>query len=117
MPTPGTPLFNRLKSQGRLIQDPWWLNSDFRYGKSMFHPGGMTAEQLEKGCYRLRTDFNRFGTILKRATALKSNARNLSNLALYFKANLISRREIHRKQGHILGDGVEPSPIFPGTHQ
>jgi len=117
-PTPGTSLYSRLKNQGRLIQDPWWLDSEYRYGKSMFHPMGMTAEQLESGCYRLRSDFYRFGCIMKRVTAVRSNARSLFNLAIYFKANLILRNVVHSKQGSILGDGSEISPVFPsGTRQ
>jgi radical SAM superfamily enzyme YgiQ (UPF0313 family) len=31
-PFPGTPLYDRLKDEGRLLFDKWWLDPNYRYG-------------------------------------------------------------------------------------
>ena len=103
-PTPGTTLYDRLRAEGRLIYERWWLAPGYRYGQSMFHPRGMTAEQLAEGCYRARTSFNTWSSIGRRALALRTNCRSPFRLGVYLAANLFSRREIHRKQGLPLGD-------------
>ncbi|HEY9766652.1 MAG TPA: radical SAM protein, partial [Chroococcales cyanobacterium] len=40
MTMPGTRLFKRLKEEGRLIHEQWWLDPDYRYGQAMFRPEG-----------------------------------------------------------------------------
>lgn len=112
-PTPGARLYDRLHEEGRLIRDPWWLNAQFRYGDSLFHPRQMTADQLSDGCYRIRTEFNRWNSIVRRACDWRANFRTPMNAAAYMLANFTSRREIHRKQGRPLGDpNVELRPIY-----
>lgn len=105
-PTPCAPLYDRLKREGRLIHERWWLDPGFRYGHATFHPRGMTADQLTEGCYRSRTAFNTLGSILFRLFD-PPTMRSPRRLAQYAISNLISRREIHAKQGLGLG-GPEP---------
>jgi len=112
-PIPGTALYKRLHQEGRLINDPWWLHSDFRWGQCMFHPRGMTAQQLTDGCYNNRSQFHRYNNILRRALNLRVNCRNIEHFGLYLALNWISRREIHYKQGKPLGEGDELEPLFP----
>jgi radical SAM superfamily enzyme YgiQ (UPF0313 family) len=102
-PTPRAPLFDRLQREGRLIWEKWWLDSGFRYGHATFHPRGMTADDLTEGCWRARTEFNRVGSIARRLTDLRTNARSPFRVGLYLLSNRISRREIRRKQGMRLG--------------
>ncbi|OGV43288.1 MAG: hypothetical protein A2X46_06520 [Lentisphaerae bacterium GWF2_57_35] len=109
-PTPGTPLYARLQKEQRLILDPWWLSADYRYGESMFYPAGMTADQLAEGCYWARTEFNKYGSIFARALNRSANMRSLYHGGIYLAANLVSRKEIHRKQGEPLG---APEPLVP----
>jgi radical SAM superfamily enzyme YgiQ (UPF0313 family) len=103
-PTPGTPLYDRLRAEGRLLHDPWWLHPEFRYGDAMFQPSGMSGEELMAGCYRARTEFNRYRNIFSRSLDFRANCRSLRHAAAFWLANLTSRREIHRKQGRPLGD-------------
>jgi radical SAM superfamily enzyme YgiQ (UPF0313 family) len=105
-PTPGTPLFERLRAEGRLLHDRWWLEPSYRYGQATFRPRGMTPEQLEQGCWRARREFNRVTAILRRACARQTHTRDLYRLGLFFAANWVSRREIRRKQGAPLGGAV-----------
>lgn len=112
MPTPGTPLYDRLKQEGRLLYDPWWLHPEHRHGKIPFRPAQMTAEQLTEGCFWARREFNRFSSIGRRALNLQANLRNGYHAALYLGANLVNRRAIYRKQGQPLGDPAAPDPYL-----
>lgn len=46
LPFPGTPLYRRLKEEGRLLYDKWWLSDDYNYGDLAFRPRNMSPEQL-----------------------------------------------------------------------
>ncbi len=112
-PTPATPLYDRLKREGRLLNDPWWLSPDYRYGQSMLRPRGMTPSELEEGCYRVRSEFNRLSSILNRAFGRDGEGRRPNRPGFCLAVNSISRREIHRKQGMPLsGDGGLPPPLY-----
>jgi radical SAM superfamily enzyme YgiQ (UPF0313 family) len=103
MPTPGTALIERLRREGRMLSDPWWLDPDYHYGACVFQARGMSPEELEDGCFRLRSTVNSVANIAKRGCNFAANARSLYNLALFLTVNLTSRREIRRKQGLHLG--------------
>lgn len=102
-PMPGSDLYTRARREGRLLHDRWWLDPGYRYGDATFIPNGMTPEQLTKGCYWARSEFNRYSSIMRRALHPSANARNILNLGVFLAANFISRTEIHRKQGQRLG--------------
>jgi len=103
-PMPGTGLYDRLKAEGRLLNERWWLDESYRYGDAAFLPKGMTANQLTEGCLRARTTFNTFGSIGRRMSDFQANAGSLERAGFYLLANLISRREIYAKQGRALGE-------------
>lgn len=107
MPMPGTPLYERLKAAGRLTCDRWWVNEDYRYGDAMFTPKGMTGQELTESCKAARYRFNAPHNLLWRTTNLKANSRTPVSLLLFIAAGLISRREIHFKQGRRLGCDCE----------
>jgi radical SAM superfamily enzyme YgiQ (UPF0313 family) len=102
-PTPGTPLYQRLRAEGRLLGDPWWLDPGFRYGSAQFVPARMTPAELAEGVYRARRSFYGWRSIARRALDRQANTRSMASAALYLGANLVSRREIRRKQGRALG--------------
>ncbi len=101
---PGTSLYERMKSRGSLRFDKWWLDDDYRYGDAMFVPESMSADELMNGCRRARYDFNTYGNIIKRMFGAAVNHHGLFNSVVFLLINIISRSEIHRKQGEILGD-------------
>jgi radical SAM superfamily enzyme YgiQ (UPF0313 family) len=102
IPLPGTPLYDRLKKEGRLLYDPWWLEASYCYGDTAFLPKGMSPEALKEGCKSARFRYYGMKSILKR---LFSNRLHLKpgNFFLYLAVNIISNIEIHRKQGKLLG--------------
>jgi len=52
---------------------------------------------------KARLFFNRYGSILSRATDFRANSRDLFNSLTYFAGNIIARREVVIKQGLALG--------------
>jgi radical SAM superfamily enzyme YgiQ (UPF0313 family) len=111
-PMPGAALYDRLQSEGRLLHDRWWLAPDYRYGDATFRPRGMTPDELTEGCFRARRQFNRYSSICSRALDLAANGRDPYRLGLFAASNLVSRREIFRKQGRPLGDGLPLEPVM-----
>ena len=107
-PTPGADLFDRLKRENRLIHERWWLDPTYRYGEATFHPRGMTADDLTAGCYRARSEFNTYRSIFLRLLHRHTVLRSPRRVGIYLLSNVISRREIHAKQGISLG---EPTPL------
>ncbi len=123
-PTPGTPLYDRLRREGRLLYDRWWLDERYRYGEATFRPRGMSAGELTRGCYRARTAFYSYASIGRRLFGRGGNLRARAGggtpwiprpVAVYLLSNLVSRREIHGKQGQPLGDPALPDPVDLGA--
>lgn len=102
-PTPGARLYDRLLKEGRMIHEKWWLDPAYRYGQATFIPIGMSADELTEGCFKARQSFNSWQSLLHRFGSLSANNRSLYRAWLYWLGNLISRREIYRKQGRALG--------------
>ncbi len=113
LPMPGTPLYTRLRGEGRLLFDRWWLAPSFRYGRAVFRPRGMTPGQLEDGCWGLRRAFNRPGPILRRLVGACVPFASPAVVRLFLAANLVNRREVLRKQGLELAPGSRPPPWQP----
>lgn len=105
-PTPRAPLLDRLRREGRLLFDRWWLDPAYRYGQATFRPRGMTADELTEGCWRARQRFYSYRSIARRLVAPRTNVRSAHRAAIFLSANLISRREISAKQGSPLGEPV-----------
>lgn len=105
IPIPATPLYARLKEEQRLLFERWWLDDNYRYGKTIFSPKNMTPDELCDGIIRLRYEFNTYGAIAQRMFNFKSNARSPYHLFAYLMINLVTKKEIRNKQGEALGDG------------
>ncbi len=103
-PTPGTPLYSRLQSEGRLLFDPWWMDKDYRWGNCIFKPKRLTQDELTAGCFQVRRKFNSTRSILARFPGLRLRKTSLYKAGLFMMANIISRRELYRKYGQALGD-------------
>ena len=104
IPTPGTPLYARLQSEGRLLYDRWWLHKDYRWGDCVFRPLRMTPEELAAGCFRLRQQFYSTRSMLARFPGLSIRKTTPLKAGLFVVANRVSRRELDRKYGQALVD-------------
>ena len=103
IPMPATKLYSRLEEQGKLIYDKWWLEREYKYGDTAYYPESMTPEELKEGCKNARFSFNTYKCILKRLLCNKAHLTPM-NAMVFLALNIISRKEIHRKQGKILGN-------------
>lgn len=103
IPTPGSKLYQRLAEEGRLIAPQWWIDPNYRYGDPIFEPKKITAQRLTELCYAAKTAFYSYPSIMRRL--LSGNKKTKwRDKGITLLANLISHREIIRKQGKKLGE-------------
>lgn len=104
MPYPSTGLYDRLKSENRLLYDgKWWIHDDFRFNHAPYIPKNMTPDELTELGFMCRKEFNKPKSIFLRALDLKTNMRNIYRLGVYMAYNPLFRKEVYKKQGMILG--------------
>ncbi|MCP3892006.1 MAG: B12-binding domain-containing radical SAM protein [Desulfobulbaceae bacterium] len=103
LPTPGTRLYKRLESAGRLLYKQWWLDHNYRYGSATFKPALMSPDDLTNGCFQARKDFNSYSSIFSRTFRLKANSGSVRNIACCLIANFINKKEVMVKQNSCLG--------------
>lgn len=103
MPFPGTPLYERLRSEKRLIYEKWWLEENYKFGDIVFHPKLMTAEELSELCYKYRYKFCHLFSIFRRGLNITVHFQNIQAMAAYFYINLTARRETDSRRGLPMG--------------
>jgi radical SAM superfamily enzyme YgiQ (UPF0313 family) len=106
VPFPGTPLYARLKNEGRLLCDEWWLSGSYKFGDVAFKPKNMDAGELARLCLEHRKKFYRFSAIMRRGLDLRANCRSPVKAALYFAQNVIAAGDVDKRQGLVLGEEV-----------
>jgi len=107
VPFPGTVLYNKLKQEGRLRFDKWWLHPDYRYGDIAFWPKRMSPEQLKEYCLQARKNFFRYGSITSRLFDFKTNCQNAFYALIFLSTNLMLRKEIGLKMDIPIGLGLD----------
>jgi radical SAM superfamily enzyme YgiQ (UPF0313 family) len=104
MPYPSTPLYQRLKAEGRLLYDGrWWLHPDYRFNHAAFRPARMTPDQLTEAAWACRRRWSSRASIVRRALDLHTNLATPFRFALYCAYNPLFRREAFKRQGMRLG--------------
>lgn len=101
-PTPGSGLYQRLALEARLLSPEWWLDPGYRYGDPIFIPRAMSPEALAEECFEAKRQFYAWSSIARRVLGgdMPFSGFRATMTAI---ANLISRREVYRKQGRLLG--------------
>jgi len=89
-PYPGTWLYKRLLSEGRLFVHDWWLRG-YPPDTILFQPKGMTAEELIRGYARLNRQAYSFGAMMKRFLGMSPWKRTLLGCQAYVGVNLSTR--------------------------
>ncbi len=105
VPFPGTPFYRRLKEEGRLLNDRWWLDPAGRIGDVNFQPARLSADELKEYCLDARRRFFGVGSIFRRFWDFQANARNPKMASLYLWLNWQSHGDIGLRQGLRLGAG------------
>lgn len=101
---PGTPLYKKMESEGRLLYDgKWWLHPEYRFNYAVFKPNLMSPEELTRACFHARANFNSPWSIFTRAWDFKTNMRSLYKFGIYAKYNPIFSKEVFKKHGMKFG--------------
>lgn len=102
-PTPGSPLYERLLKEGRLLSPQWWLDPNYHYGDPIFVPKSMSPEEFSEKCFAAKKAFYSWKSIVHRVLGSDAGI-DLFRTGMVGLANLISRKEVMRKQHRILGE-------------
>jgi len=89
-PLPGTRLYQRLLSEGRLFEPDWWLRG-YPPDTLLFHPQSMTADELLSGYARLNRQTYSFGSMAKRFFGMSPWKRTLRGCLMYAVINISTR--------------------------
>ena len=90
-PYPGTRLYKRLLSEGRLLVPDWWLRG-YPPDTLLFQPQGMTADELIGGYARLNRQAYSCGAMMKRFLGMNPWKRTLLGCLAYAGVNLATRK-------------------------
>jgi radical SAM superfamily enzyme YgiQ (UPF0313 family) len=96
-PYPGTALYKRLRAEGRLTKDAWWLSSDHDTDAPFYRPAQMSREALRDGWVRAWQSMYSLGSIRKRYDFGMRHSW-IQNVA-YWPLNLMMRELADKKIG------------------
>jgi radical SAM superfamily enzyme YgiQ (UPF0313 family) len=100
-PFPATPLYERLKAEGRLRYESWWLDPAYRYNDLPFFPGKLSPTEVTQACVAARRRFYSWRSIARRAWRNRGDFFMFRN---YLPINLMHQREVSMRNGYPLGD-------------
>ncbi len=101
-PTPGSPLYERLGQENRLLSANWWLDPCYRYGDPIFVPKSMSPNEFAEKCFMAKKAFYSWKSIAHRVLGSDAGF-DMFRTTMVGLANVISRREVMRKQYRTLG--------------
>jgi len=107
VPFPGTPLYDRLEAEGRLLYPKWWLSKDYHFGDVAFLVKGMNERQLADMCYVFRRRFYGIKSIIRRMINWRANCCSLRRLFLYVSLNILSGNDVSGRRHLPLGVSEE----------
>ena len=93
-PYPGTPLYARLKQEGRLLDERWWLREQ-RDGFPVFRPKQMSPEQLFQGWQEAWKMFYSGSSIVRRLP--RASMTSWITFAAFLPINLFQRKLTYQK--------------------
>jgi radical SAM superfamily enzyme YgiQ (UPF0313 family) len=114
-PFPGTPLYQRLAEEHRLLYEKWWLDPAYRYGMVPFAPRGMTAEQVKHRCIEARQRFYSLKSIVRRSLDFDVNSGSWFMWTHFFSINLLFRSEVLQRKDFPLGDETYTAPLVKAS--
>jgi radical SAM superfamily enzyme YgiQ (UPF0313 family) len=102
-PFPGTPLYKRLKLEGRLQYDAWWLDERYRYNDVPFQTRLLDPQEITRLCVQSRKRFYSFSSIIKRGLSATNRNDNFM-FRHFFPINFMHGNDINKRNGYPLGD-------------
>jgi radical SAM superfamily enzyme YgiQ (UPF0313 family) len=115
MPYPGTPLYKRLESEGRLLWGgKWWLHPDYQFNHAAFMPKNMSPDELTEAVWQCRKGWNSIPSIFKRVWDFQTHLNSPYRLGTYLVYNKLYALETLTKQGMFFGnhaDSIVPTVL------
>jgi radical SAM superfamily enzyme YgiQ (UPF0313 family) len=111
-PFPGTPLYERLEKQGRMLYDAWWLDERYRYTQVPFQPLTLTPERVQLGCIHNRSKFYNWRNIWARGLDPVNRSSTLAWFSYYW-INAMFHQEVHARSNYPLGDEAWQGQLIP----
>ena len=105
VPFPGTDVYTRLKNEGRLLSEKWWLDPNYTFGDVVFRPKHFEPQQLADLCQEHRLKFYSLRSIFHRGWDFPCNAHGWEKLAVFLASNFSQEKEVVRRRGLPWGGG------------
>jgi len=102
-PFPGTPLYQRLQREGRLLHERWWLDERYRYNDLPFRPAHMAPDEVRHQCIDARKRFYSWKSMIRRAFDPVNRRENFM-FRNFFLINGMHRAEVSTRDQFPLGD-------------
>lgn len=111
-PFPGTPLYQRLVEENRMLYETWWLDDRYSYNRIPFRPRGMEPDTLQRGCVAARRRFYSWPSILRRGfdPVNRSNGFMWRN---FYLINSLHRNDVSLRDHYPLGDEAWRGTLLP----
>ncbi|MDB5330829.1 MAG: BchE/P-methylase family protein [Phycisphaerales bacterium] len=113
-PFPGTPLYHRFQTEGRLLYDAWWLDDRYRYNHIPFTPAGMSPIELQRCCLEARRAFYSWRSIVRRGFDAVNRA-DAFMWRNFYLINAMHRADVGLRDGYPLGDESWTGPLLPAN--
>jgi radical SAM superfamily enzyme YgiQ (UPF0313 family) len=113
-PFPGTPLYHRFRTEGRLLYDAWWLDDRYRYNHIPFTPAGMSPIELQRCCLEARRAFYSWRSIVRRGFDAVNRA-DAFMWRNFYLINAMHRADVGLRDGYPLGDESWTGPLLPAN--
>jgi radical SAM superfamily enzyme YgiQ (UPF0313 family) len=111
-PFPGTPLYQRLVAEERLLYDCWWLDDRYRYNQIPFQPARMSPGELQAGCLAARRAFYSHRSIWARGLD-EVNRASRKMWWHFYGINYLFRAEVALRDEYPLGDEAWQGELIP----
>lgn len=113
-PFPGTPLYQRLKEEGRLLYEAWWLDENYSYNGIPFTPRGMSPAELQRACLEARREFYSWRSIVGRGFD-EVNRSNFFMWRNFYLINAMHRGDVSLRDHYPLGDLAWQGELLPAA--
>lgn len=102
-PFPGTDLYRRLETEGRLLYLQWWLDDRYAYNMVPFQPLRISPERIQHKCVEARRIFYNWRNIWERGLS-PANRQNPAMWLSYYWINYLFHQEVNMRDCYPLGD-------------
>lgn len=104
VPFPGSALFDRLKTEGRLFDEQYWLNHEYTFGKIAYRPKHFSADELTELCYFNRKRIYSIKNLVGRFF-VKRNFTDIFTPFILLYSSLLAKVDVGNRQGLPMGFG------------